>query len=185
MCSAATTRRKLTAVQAARLASEELQHLLEPRRRHPVNFAAGLLLLLVLSAGLAILDLMELSAAGGLRSVLPALAATAVWLTGAWLGAVAARQRRWTLVAALAGAGVLLGLCWWPCMVWARIRPGRRLAGAPSSAYSPAPSSNGTVGYQKCLNASSLPSYPQKIAVGSRSISCRRSSMCGDGGSCS
>ena len=44
---------------------------------------------------------------------------------------------------------------------------------------------NGTVGYQKCLNASSLPSYPQKIAVGSRSISCRRSSMCGDGGSCS
>ena len=44
---------------------------------------------------------------------------------------------------------------------------------------------NGTVGYQKCLNASSLPSYPQKIAVWSRSISCRRSSMCGDGGSCS
>src|SRR5271155_4794437 len=44
---------------------------------------------------------------------------------------------------------------------------------------------NGTVGYQKCLNASSLPSYPQKVAVGSRSISCRRSSMCGDGGGCS
>ena len=104
--SAATTRRKLTAAQAARLACEELQHLLEPRGRHPVNFAAGLLLLLVLSAGLAILDLMEL---GGLRTVLAALAATAVWLTGAWLGAVAARQRRWTLVAALAGAGVLVG----------------------------------------------------------------------------
>ena len=44
---------------------------------------------------------------------------------------------------------------------------------------------NGTVGYQKCLNASALTGYPQKIAVGSRSISCRRSSMCGDGGSCS
>ena len=53
------------------------------------------------------LDLIEL---GGLRSVLAALAATAVWLTGAWLGAVAARQRRWTLVAVITGAALLLGL---------------------------------------------------------------------------
>jgi hypothetical protein len=42
---------------------------------------------------------------------------------------------------------------------------------------------NGTVGYRSCLNASAWPPYPQKIAVGSRSISRRRSSMCGDGGS--
>ena len=105
--SAATARRKFAAAQAARLAYEELGHLLEPRGRHPINFAVGLLLLLVLSAGLVMLNLIEL---GGLRSVLPALAATAVWLTGAWLGAVAARQRRWTVVAALAGAGVLLAL---------------------------------------------------------------------------
>jgi len=106
-CSAATTRRKLAAAQAARLAYEELGHLLEPRRNHPINFAVGLLLLLLLSAGLAMLDFIEL---GGLRSVLAALAATAVWLTGAWLAAVAVRQRSWTLVAALVGAGLLLGL---------------------------------------------------------------------------
>jgi hypothetical protein len=105
--SAAATRRKFAAAQAARLAYEELWHLLEPRRRHPINFAAGLLLLLVLSAGLVMLDLIEL---GGLRWVLAALAATAVWLTGAWLGAVAVRQRRWTLVAAITGAAALLGL---------------------------------------------------------------------------
>ena len=105
--SAAATRRKFAAVQAARLAYEELGHHLEPRRRHLINFVVGLLLLLVLSAGLVMLDLVEL---GGLRSVLAALAATAVWLTGAWLGAVAARQRRWKLVAVFTGAAVLLGL---------------------------------------------------------------------------
>jgi hypothetical protein len=105
--SAATTRRKLAAAQAARLAYEELGHLLEPRGRHPINFAVGLLLLPVLSAGLVVLNLIEL---GGLMSVPTALAAAAVWLAGAWLGAVAARQRRWTVVAALAGAGGLLAL---------------------------------------------------------------------------
>ena len=105
--SAATTRRKLAAVQAARLAYDQLGHLLEPRGRHSVNFAAGLLLLWMLSVGLVMLNLIEL---GGLRSVLAALAATAVWLTGAWLAAVAARQRRWTLVTVLAGVGVLLAV---------------------------------------------------------------------------
>ena len=105
--SAATARRKLAAAQAARLAYEELGRLLEPRRRHPINLVVGLLLLLVLSAGLVMLDLIEL---GGLRSVPAALAATAVWLTEAWLGAVAARQRRWTLVATITGAAFLLGL---------------------------------------------------------------------------
>jgi hypothetical protein len=104
--SAATARRKFAAAQAARLAYEELGHLLEPRRRHPVNFAAGLLLLLVLSAGLVMLDLIEL----GMSSVLAALAATAAWLTGAWLSTVAARQRRWTVVAVITGAALLLGL---------------------------------------------------------------------------
>jgi hypothetical protein len=104
--SAARARRKFAAAQAARLAYEELGHLLEPRR-HPVNLVAGLLLLLVLSAALIVLDLIEL---GGLRSMSVALAATAVWLTEAWLGAVAARRRRWTLVAAITGAAFLLGL---------------------------------------------------------------------------
>lgn len=105
--SAAAARRKLAAAQAARLAYEQLGHLLEPRGRHPINFAVGLLLLLVLSAALVMLNLIEL---GGLRSVLAALAATAVWLTGAWLAAVAARQRRWTLVTILAGVGMLLAV---------------------------------------------------------------------------
>ena len=76
VCSAAITRLKLAAVQAARLAYEELRHRLEPRRRHPINFAVGLLLLLVLGAGLAMLDVVELSGlldAPG--AVLPALAA--------------------------------------------------------------------------------------------------------------
>jgi hypothetical protein len=104
--SAATARRKLAAAQAARLAYEELGHLLEPRHRHLINLVVGLLLLLVLSAALFLLDLIEL---GGLRSVPAALAATTVWLTGAWLGAAAARQRRWTLVAAITGAAFLLG----------------------------------------------------------------------------
>ncbi len=105
--SAAATRRKFAAAQAARLAYEELGHLLEPRRGHPINFAAGLLLLLALSAGLVMLDLIEL---GGPRSVPAALAATAVWLTEAWLGAVAVRQRRWTLVTAITAGAALLGL---------------------------------------------------------------------------
>ena len=105
--SAAATRRKFAAARAARLAYEELWHLLEPRRRHLINLVVGLLLLLVLSVVLVMLDLVEL---GGLRSVLAALAATAVWLTGAWLGAVAAQQRRWTLVAIITGAALLLGL---------------------------------------------------------------------------
>ena len=109
--SAAITRLKFAAVQAARLTYEELRHRLEPRRRHPINFAVGLLLLLVLSAGLAMLDLIELGGLlGGPRSVLPAMAATAVWVTGAWLAAVAVGQRRWAVVASIAGGGVLLGL---------------------------------------------------------------------------
>jgi hypothetical protein len=111
VCSAATVRLKFAAAQAARLAYEELRHRLEPRRRHPIHFGAGLLLLLVLGAGLAMLVLIELSTLlGGLRSVLPALAATAVWLTAAWLAAVAARQRRWALVAAIIGGAIVLGL---------------------------------------------------------------------------
>jgi hypothetical protein len=50
--SAAVARRKFAVAQAARLAYEELGHLLEPRRRHPVNRVTGLLLLPVRSAGL-------------------------------------------------------------------------------------------------------------------------------------
>jgi hypothetical protein len=111
VCSTVTTRLRFTAAQAARLAYEELRHGLQPRDRHPVHFGLGLLLVFVLSAGLAMLDLIELSSLlGRPGSVLPALAATAVWLTVAWLGAAAVRQRRWALVAGIGAAAALLGL---------------------------------------------------------------------------
>ena len=42
--------------------------------------------------------------------MLPALAATAVWLTGAWLAALASRERRRTLVVATIGGAILLDL---------------------------------------------------------------------------
>lgn len=111
VCSAVHTRLKFAAVQTARLPYEQMRHRLEPRRGHPVHFGVGSLLVLVLGAGLAMLNLIELSGLlGGPRSVPPALAASAVWLTVAWLAAVAVRDRRWALVAAIGGAAVLLGL---------------------------------------------------------------------------
>ena len=106
-CSAACTRRRSAAVQAARLAYEQLGHRFRPRRGHPVNFVVGALLLLVLSAGLVTLDVIEL---GGPRSVPLALAAAAVWLTGAWLAAIAVRQQRWAAVAGLGVVAFMLGL---------------------------------------------------------------------------
>ena len=44
------------------------------------------------------------------RSVLPALAAAAVWLAGSWVAALASRERRWGVCLAAGTAGVLLGL---------------------------------------------------------------------------
>jgi hypothetical protein len=111
ICSAAYTRLKFAAAQAARLAYEQLRHRLEPRRGHPVHFDVGSLLVLILGAGLAMLNLVELSGVlGGSRSVPPALAAAAVWLTGAWLAACAVRQQRRAALAGISGAAVLLGL---------------------------------------------------------------------------
>ena len=111
MCSAVFTRMKFAAAQAARLAYEELRHRLEPRRRHPVHFEVGLVILLVLSVGLTMLVLIELGNwLGGPRSALPALAATAVWLTVAWLAVLAVMRRRWAVLTAIIGAAVLLEL---------------------------------------------------------------------------
>ncbi len=93
--------------QAIRLGYEELRRRLDPRYRHTVHFGAGLLVLGVLGAGLTLLDIIEL---GGMWSVPAALAATAMWLTGAWLAAVASRERRWPLVVAGIAAAVLLSL---------------------------------------------------------------------------
>ena len=42
--------------------------------------------------------------------VLVALAATAVWLTGGWLAALASRERRWPLVLATINTAIFLAL---------------------------------------------------------------------------
>lgn len=111
VCSAITAKLRFAAAQTARLSYEELRHRLEPRSRYRVHFGVGLLLVFVLSAGLAMLNLIELSdLLGRPGSVLPALAATAAWVTVAWLGAVAVCRRRWPAVASIAAAAVALGM---------------------------------------------------------------------------
>ena len=109
--SAANVRGTFAVAQAARLGYEELRHRLDPRRLRTVNFAAGLLVLVLLSAGLTLLDIIQLSGLlGRTDSVLPALAAVAVWLTGAWLTVLASRERRWPLILTVSATAVLLGL---------------------------------------------------------------------------
>lgn len=108
--SAANVSGTFAAEQAARLGYEELRHRLDARRRHTVNFAAGLLVLVLLSAGLAVLNMIQLRGQlGPTGSVLPSLAATAVWLTGAWMTGLAHREHRWPLVFTAGAAAVLLG----------------------------------------------------------------------------
>ena len=110
-CSAADAGLMFRAAQGARLGYEELRHRIDPRCQRPVDFGAGLLCLLVLAAGIAVLDFVELSGLlAVLTSGLSALAATVVWLTISWLGALAARQDRWTEMALIAAAAGLLGL---------------------------------------------------------------------------
>jgi hypothetical protein len=110
-CSAVFTRVTFAAAQAARLAYEELRHRLEPRRRLPVHFGVGLLLLVIVGAGLTMLVVIELSGwLGGPSLALPALAATMVWLTIAWLAVLAVLRRRWVLATVVIGAAILLEL---------------------------------------------------------------------------
>lgn len=109
--SAANVSQAFAAEQAARLSYEELRHRLDPRRRRTADFGAGLLAVVLIGAGLALLDYLELGGLLGRKdSVIPALAATVVWLTGGWLAALPTRERRWPLVLAAATAGVLFGL---------------------------------------------------------------------------
>jgi hypothetical protein len=109
--SAARAGQAFAAAQAARLGYEEERHRLDPRRRHAVDFGAGSLILALLGAGLALLNAIELTGPlGRTGSVLPALVAGVVWLTGAWVAALASRERRWGAVLAAAVAAVVLGL---------------------------------------------------------------------------
>jgi hypothetical protein len=109
--SAARAGQAFAAAQAARLGYEEERHRLDPRRRHTVDLGAGSLILAFLGAGLTLLNAIELT--GPLDRtgpVLPAPVAAAVWLTGAWVAALASRERRWGAVLALAVAATVLGL---------------------------------------------------------------------------
>jgi hypothetical protein len=110
-CSTADAEFRFRAAKVALLGYEELRHRLDPRRRRPVDFGAGLLGLLVIAAALAALNLAELSGLpGGLAPVPSALAATVVWLAVSWLGALATRQHRWAGLTVIAVAAALLGL---------------------------------------------------------------------------
>ena len=109
--SEANVGQEFAAAQTARLHYEELCHMLDPHCRRTIHFGAGLLLLLVLGTGLTMLNGIELSGLlGGMRLVLVALAATAVWLTGGWLAALASRERRWPLVLATINTAIFLAL---------------------------------------------------------------------------
>jgi hypothetical protein len=109
--SAADERQTFQREQAARLRYDELRHLVDPRNSRTVNFGVGLLLLGVVAAGLVGLTDVELA---GVMARWPAAMAsaglTAVWLIGAWLAAVAARERRRGIVVTLGAADVALGL---------------------------------------------------------------------------
>jgi hypothetical protein len=100
--SATSASRAFAAAQTARFAYEELRHRLDPRMLCTLNFGAGLAFLVPLGAGLALSNAIEL---GGLRSGLPA---TAVWLTGAWLTALATREHRGRLVGTAIAVAILL-----------------------------------------------------------------------------
>ena len=109
--SAAVARQAFGAAQAARVGYEELRHRLDPRERRPVHFGAGLVLLAVIAAALALLNGIELVTVLAEVAAIPAaLAATAVWLTGAWLAALASREGRRALVAAIIAGGTALSL---------------------------------------------------------------------------
>ena len=108
--SAAGSRRMCAAVREARAGYEALRCRLDPRGRCTVDFSVGLLVLVLLGAGLTKLDDIQvcrlLNQTG---SVLLAFGAAAVWLTGARLAALASQERRRPTVIALAGTAAFLG----------------------------------------------------------------------------
>src|ERR1700761_7171636 len=92
--SAATARQAFAMAHGARLHYEALRHRPGPRLRHVVGFGTGVVILALLAAGMMALDVIELN---GMWSLPVDLAATAMWLAGAWLGAGARRGRHWPM----------------------------------------------------------------------------------------
>ena len=105
--SAAAVRQAFAMAHGARLHYETLRHRLDPRVRRAVGFGAGVVVLALLAAGMTLLDVIEVD---GMWSLPADLSATAMWLAGAWLAAMASRERHWPLVIAAVAAAVLLTL---------------------------------------------------------------------------
>jgi hypothetical protein len=109
--SAAGVGRAFAAQQAARLAYEELRHRIDPRRHRTVAFGRALIIIAALGAALMFLDFVELSGTlSGTSTLLLALVASVAWLAGAWMAALASRERSWPALLAVGVAGTVLGL---------------------------------------------------------------------------
>jgi hypothetical protein len=109
--SEAAAGRAFAAAQAARVCYEELRHRLDPRGHRSMHFGSGFALLAAMGAILAVLDGIELITVLPAKMAIPAtIAAMAVWLTGAWLAALATREGNRTLVAAIIAGAITLSL---------------------------------------------------------------------------
>src|SRR5262245_4810398 len=109
--SAAASGQAFAAAQAARAGYEALRHRLDPRGYRPLHFGCGLVLLAAMGVILAVLDVIELRTVLSPEMAVPAtLGDIAVWLASAWLAALAAREGRRALVAAIIAAAIALSL---------------------------------------------------------------------------
>jgi hypothetical protein len=133
--SGAAAGQAFTVEQAARVHHEALRRRLDARNCRTLDFGSGLLLVAALGTLVAVLDGIELMTVLPTRIATQAnIAAMAVWLTGAWLTAVAAREGRRALVAIVITGAIALSLLLvalhglpaltgWPA-VWANVGVG-------------------------------------------------------------
>ena len=105
--SAAAAAEAAGAADVARLRYEALRHRLDPRGERPVHFGTALMLVAAIGAGLAGLAWIEMAGLPAGR-MLVAVAAAAVWVAGAWLAAIASRERRSMLAGSIGAAAVTL-----------------------------------------------------------------------------
>jgi hypothetical protein len=109
--SAAEVTRTFPVMQVARLGYEELRHRLDPRRRRTIHFGVAMTLMVAIAAALTVLD--DIEFAGVLTGWLTAAAAVvtaAAWTGCAWLAALAGREKRSGLLAAITGGVTVFGL---------------------------------------------------------------------------